>query len=534
MSYTILPSTRWALFLLFLFTGSMLCAQGVKLGIQGIVKRADGSATPDGNYPMTFRLYDAEAGGVALWTEVQSNVSVSSGLYSVVLGSVTDLSLPLDKNYYLGIRIGTSSEMSPRLPLTTAPYALSLRGSTNAFPTSGSAGIGTLSPAAGCQLHIVNASGLCKQTIDGTTESKIEIKKGTSRTASIGFESADNIFRINANGIHEYQHNGVKKLEVTASGVNVNGTGSFSGGITVTGGISTLGAIKIGNSSIDNTGVTSFRRNNTEMMKITADGPVVTGGYIEVSGFKTYNSSFAWYANDGGVACVNKGTSSGNHNCSVTADGRVKASEFNASSDRRIKRDLQLADNLSDLEVLRRLKVRDYRYVDVVRRGNALRKGFIAQEVKAVFPEAVSTSTEYVPEVYEKATGISQYGDRIVITMQKEHGLQQGDDVRLELSTGSRFSSVAEIVNANTFVLANWKEELPEWIFVYGKKVDDLHQVDYDRIHTLNVSATQELIRQVESAESDTRALKRETGAARSKIDQLEIRLRNLEAGISN
>jgi hypothetical protein len=270
------------------------------------------------------------------------------------------------------------------------------------------------------------------------------------------------------------------------------------------------------------------------MMKITADGPVVTGGYMEVSGFKTYNSSFAWYANDGGVACVHKGTSSGNHNCSVTADGRVKASEFNASSDRRIKRDLQLADNLSDLEVLRRLKVRDYRYVDVVRRGSALRKGFIAQEVKAVFPEAVSTSTEYVPEVYEKATGISQYGDRIVITMQKEHGLQQGDDVRLELSTGSRLSSVAEIVNANTFVLANWKEELPEWIFVYGKKVDDLHQVDYDRIHTLNVSATQELIRQVESAESDTRALKRQTGAARSKIDQLEIRLRNLEAGISN
>ena len=534
MKHTILFSPGRALFVLFLFYSSMLCAQGVKLGIQGIVKRADGSATPDGNYPMTFRLYDAAEGGTALWTEVQSNVPVNSGLYSAVLGSVTNLNLPFDKEYYLGIKIGTASEMSPRLALTTAPYALSLRGSTNAFPTSGGVGIGTLSPASGYQMHVLNTSGVCKKAIDGSTESKLEIKKGASRTAVLGFGTADNIFRIDANGMQEYQHNGVNKLQVTSAGVHVNGVGSFSGGLTITGGTSTLGNIKIGTSSIDNVNETSFRRGNTEMMKITSAGPVVTGGYVEVFGSKTYNSNFAFYANDGGFFCVNMGTFSGNHNASVAATGRIKASEFNSNSDRRIKRDLHLADNLADQEILRRLKVCDYRYIDVVSHGDALKKGFIAQEVKALFPEAVSTSTDYVPGIYEKATRFRQYGDRLSITLPKEHGLQPGEALRLELSTGSRFCQVAAVTDSNTFIVADWKEALPEWIFVYGKQVDDLHQVDYDRIHTLNVSATQELIRQVEAAESDAKAIRQETSAVKSKMDQLEIRLRNLEAGISN
>lgn len=270
------------------------------------------------------------------------------------------------------------------------------------------------------------------------------------------------------------------------------------------------------------------------MMKITANGPVVTGGYVNVTGFKTYNSSFAWYANDGGLACVNKGTSSGNHNCSVAATGRIKAVEFNSNSDIRIKRDLHLADNLADQEILRRLIVRYYRHIDVVGQGDAFKKGFIAQEVKAVFPEAVSTSKGYVPGIYEKAARFSKSGNRLSVTVPNKHGLRQGDAVRLELSDGSRFCQVAAVADPNTFVLADWEADLPEWIFVYGKQVDDLLQVDYDRIHTLNVSATQELIHQVEAAEFDTRAIRQETGSIKSKMDQMEIRLRNLEAGISN
>src|SRR5690242_6695162 len=44
-----------------------------------------------GTHDLTFRLYSAATGDTALWTEDHDSVVVSSGLYSVQLGSVTTL-----------------------------------------------------------------------------------------------------------------------------------------------------------------------------------------------------------------------------------------------------------------------------------------------------------------------------------------------------------------------------------------------------------------------------------------------------------
>jgi hypothetical protein len=106
------------------------------LSVQGILKKANGVAVDDGTYSMTFRLYTAESGGTAIWSENQSNIDVSSGIYSATLGTVEPLNVTFTQLYYLGITIG-STEMKPRVLLTSAPYALSLIGQSNRFPSSG-------------------------------------------------------------------------------------------------------------------------------------------------------------------------------------------------------------------------------------------------------------------------------------------------------------------------------------------------------------------------------------------------------------
>ncbi len=40
-------------------------------------------------------------------------------------------------------------------------------------------------------------------------------------------------------------------------------------------------------------------------------------------------------------------------------------------------------------------------------------------------------------------------------------------------------------------------------VFVYGKKVNDLHTVDYDALTTLNISATQALLKKIELLEKE-------------------------------
>lgn len=142
----------------FCFVQGSLEAQNATLAVQGVLKNADGSTVPDGaNYTLTFKLWDAETGGTAVWMETKTNVSILGGLYEVVLGSgATVLNAPFDKPYYLGVSLGTGSgeEFIPRPRLASAPYALSLLGSTNIFPSSGSVGIGTTTPNASAQLDV--------------------------------------------------------------------------------------------------------------------------------------------------------------------------------------------------------------------------------------------------------------------------------------------------------------------------------------------------------------------------------------------
>lgn len=106
------------------------------LSVQGILKKANGVAVDDGTYSLTFKLYTQETGGTAVWTETQTNVEVSSGIYSATLGTVSPLNVAFTQLYYLGVTVGTT-ELTPRVLLTSAPYALSLIGQSNKFPSSG-------------------------------------------------------------------------------------------------------------------------------------------------------------------------------------------------------------------------------------------------------------------------------------------------------------------------------------------------------------------------------------------------------------
>jgi hypothetical protein len=106
------------------------------LSIQGILKKSSGEAVPDGNYDLTFNLYTVPTGGVTQWTEMQDDVEVISGIYSTVLGNIEPLDISFDQIYYLGVKVG-STEMTPRIQLTSAPYALALIGENNRFPSSG-------------------------------------------------------------------------------------------------------------------------------------------------------------------------------------------------------------------------------------------------------------------------------------------------------------------------------------------------------------------------------------------------------------
>ncbi|HOD66283.1 MAG TPA: hypothetical protein PKM94_06265 [candidate division Zixibacteria bacterium] len=84
-----------------------------------------GGAPLDTTVNMVFTIYTASSGGTALWTETRTGVVVADGLFSVALGSVNPINLSVfgGADRWLGIKVGTDAEMTPRALLSAAPYA---------------------------------------------------------------------------------------------------------------------------------------------------------------------------------------------------------------------------------------------------------------------------------------------------------------------------------------------------------------------------------------------------------------------------
>jgi len=110
--------------LLFLFASSCLAAVPQLINYQG--RLADGSGNPlDTTVAVRFTIYDAEAGGLVIWSETQPSVTVVGGVFNVLLGSVNSISDTVfsGTERWLGIRIGNDPEISPRSRLVSVGYS---------------------------------------------------------------------------------------------------------------------------------------------------------------------------------------------------------------------------------------------------------------------------------------------------------------------------------------------------------------------------------------------------------------------------
>lgn len=93
------------------------------INYQGVLKDASGVVAANGDYNITFKLYDVETSGTELWAETKL-ITVIDGIINTQIGSVTPITLPFDEGYWLGVTVSTGSEMAPRIKLTSVPYSL--------------------------------------------------------------------------------------------------------------------------------------------------------------------------------------------------------------------------------------------------------------------------------------------------------------------------------------------------------------------------------------------------------------------------
>lgn len=97
------------------------------ISYQGRLLDSNGLPVDDSGLSMTFRLYDTDTGGVPVWSEGHISVPVQDGLFHVLLGSIEPIPVALladSGTLWLGVQIGTDTEMVPREQIASVPYAI--------------------------------------------------------------------------------------------------------------------------------------------------------------------------------------------------------------------------------------------------------------------------------------------------------------------------------------------------------------------------------------------------------------------------
>jgi hypothetical protein len=312
--------------------------------------------------------------------------------------------------------------------------------------------------------------------------------------------------------------------------VGINNTLEVSGGIRARGGApgangtSNNGFSFNGGSGDNDGGMFStadnqieFYTGNTERMRINSSGFVGIGttnpiAPLDVRISASVNRQYTGFVNgNGAYDADSSGTTT---NFSIMASHAIEAMIYYVASDARIKNTLGQSNSATDLNTLMKIQITDYSFKDVVEKGNSKQKKVIAQQVEEVYPDAVSRSTNVVPDIYAAATSKGGW-----LTLNTD--LKAGERVRLITDSTAELYEVLE-VEKDRFRTALKTTEGAQ-VFVYGREVKDFRTVDYDAIAMLNVSATQELSRRLA-------AMSAESAKKDVALDLLEKRLAQLEA----
>ncbi|MGH1363741.1 MAG: tail fiber domain-containing protein [Calditrichia bacterium] len=198
MRIFVLNCIVFIVFISAVLNSSLVAQTPQTISYQGLLTDPDGNPITDGNYNLTFALYDAKENGNLVWQENQT-VNITAGLVNALLGTVVPITADFEIPYFLGIKIGNDPELTPRTDLTTTPYSFISNSVVDSSITSEKL-----------------AAGIAVRSLNGKTEA-IQLAAGNN----ISISESGNTLTINAVGVG------------TGDITSVQATDGLSGGGTI-------------------------------------------------------------------------------------------------------------------------------------------------------------------------------------------------------------------------------------------------------------------------------------------------------------
>ena len=169
-------------------------------------------------------------------------------------------------------------------------------------------------------------------------------------------------------------------------------------------------------------------------------------------------------------------------------------------SDQRIKTNIKSADTSVLLTTLNAVQLRNYNYIDTIEYGTQTELGFIAQEVKDTYPNAVTILKQNrIPSIMKSSTNIQLTSDRmnvvISVAIPSTSELTIGGNVELliEDKSSALITCVVSFTESQ-LVVPIWENfDETKKIYVYGALIDNFGGVDETQFISLCMGGVQEL-----------------------------------------
>jgi hypothetical protein len=216
----------------------------------------------------------------------------------------------------------------------------------------------------------------------------------------------------------------------------------------------------------------------------------------------------------------------------IIAYGAIFAVSSIATSDIRIKNNINPIDITRVRSILHQLKPKTFGYIDTVKHSTLQVYGFIAQEVNDVLMSAVRLRNEYIPSIYEIADVIN--GTTVTLKTKNTsvfncdtHGNDaSGNPVKLKYyNTEDRefVTEITSVVDDTTFTVKDPIEYSS--VFVFGHEINDYHGLDKDDIFTITTAVVQDIDQIVQTQQTQIQEAKQTIQELQSQLATVLARL---------
>ena len=221
---------------------------------------------------------------------------------------------------------------------------------------------------------------------------------------------------------------------------------------------------------------------------------------------------------DGGSGNVGIGTTSPDEKLDV--NGNVKATSFNATSDIRVKTNIETIEPKTALEQINKLEPKTYKFYD----NEETHYGLIAQDAEQIIPEAVNTNgTKMIPSIGETCKLINDgktivldtktTTDMVVTKLEFDDLNGNKQSVRIESFEGDKCIHLKESIEKRV------KDE--QSVFVHGHEVNDFRSINYNTIVATSIAATKALTTELNETRTELNETRTELNELKKLVEQL-------------